>query len=122
MVTQEKIKEMSKKDPDRDDDDNDDVVRDHDLEGFITWKMLPPIITVVIAVGAVMASFYTSMSEFKVRDMEIGSKVQYLEQRIEKIEQNMSYRVNEGQADRRDLRNEVDTIKELLGKIEQRKR
>ena len=113
---------MARKDPDRDDDDDNDVVRDHDLEGFISWKMLPPIITVVIAVGAVLASFYTSMSDLKVRDMEIGSKVQYLEQRIEKIEENMSYRVNEGQNDRRDLRNELDSLKELLGRIEQRKR
>lgn len=114
---------MSRRDPDRDDhEDDDDFVRDHELGGFISWKMLPPLITVIIAVGAVLAGFYNSLTDFKVRDMEIGSKVQYLEQRVEKIEETISHRVGEGAADRKDLRSEVDSLKELLGKIEEQHR
>ena len=103
---------MTRRDPD---DDHDD---DHD-EGFITWKMIPPLVTVAIAIGAIIAGFYTSMSDLKVRDMEIGSKVQYLEQRVEKIEDVLNQRGRNIERDKEGIWNEIDTLKELLKRIDE---
>jgi hypothetical protein len=50
---------------------------------------VPPIITAIIAVGGLVAAYFMTIGEFKVKDMELQQKVMYLEQKVDHIEETM---------------------------------
>lgn len=109
MVTQEKVKEMARQNHDHDDDDDDGG-------GINLLSFLPHAITAVIAVCGIGVSLLWQLSDLKVRDMEIVTKLTYLEQRVEHIEDTISRRVSTTDADRKNLWEEVQGIKETLSK------
>ena len=82
---------------------------------------VPPIITAIIAVGGLVAAYFMTIGEFKVKDMELQQKVMYLEQKVEHIEETMDTikskletRIPVVDSDRQDLRREIDSLKQVI--------
>ena len=96
-----------------DEDDNDDG------GGWNLWNFIPHAITALVAVAGILMSLIWTLSDLKVRDMEMGTKITYLEQRVEHLEDSMSRRVSTTDADRANLWDEVKGIKDTLNSIEQ---
>lgn len=99
--------------------DNDTNDFEHDVGAAVT--RLPPVITVIIAVGGLVAAYFMTIGEFKVKDMEIQQRVIYLEQKVDHIEVTMDSiktkldaRIPVVDEDRQDLRKEIDNLKEVI--------
>jgi uncharacterized coiled-coil protein SlyX len=82
---------------------------------------LPPLITAILAVGGLVAAYFMTIGEFKVKDMEIQQRVIYLEQKVDHIEETMDTiknkldtRIPVVDSDRQDLRKEIDSLKEVI--------
>lgn len=82
---------------------------------------VPPIITAIIAVGGLVAAYFMTIGEFKVKDMELQQKVIYLEQKVDHIEETMDTiklkleaRIPVIDGERQDLRKEIDNLKQVL--------
>jgi peptidoglycan hydrolase CwlO-like protein len=82
---------------------------------------LPPVITTILAVGGLVAAYFMTIGEFKVKDMEIQQKVIYLEQKVDHIEETvdeikskLETRVPVVDSDRQDLRKEIDSLKQVI--------
>lgn len=82
---------------------------------------VPPIITAIIAVGGLVAAYFMTIGEFKVKDMELQQKVIYLEQKVDHIEETMDdikskleSRIPVVDGDRQDLRKEIDSLKQVI--------
>ncbi len=82
---------------------------------------VPPIITAIIAVGGLVAAYFMTIGEFKVKDMELQQKVLYLEQKVDHIEETMDdikskleARIPVVDGDRQDLRKEIDSLKQVI--------
>ena len=82
---------------------------------------VPPIITAIIAVGGLVAAYFMTIGEFKVKDMELQQRVQYLEQKVDHIEETMDdikskldARIPVVDGDRQDLRKEIDSLKQVI--------
>ena len=95
-------------------DDNDDVV------GGLLDKA-PHFITALIAVGGLIAAYFMTIGEFKVKDMELQQRVTYLEQKVDHIEETMDdikakleARIPVVDGDRQDLRKEIDSLKQVI--------
>lgn len=95
-------------------DDHDD-----DGDGLNLLNFIPHAVTALVAVCGIGVSLLWTLSDLKVRDMEMGTKLTYLEQRVEHLEDSMSRRVSTTDADRKNLWDEVQNIKDVLGSIEQ---
>ncbi|NDB61272.1 hypothetical protein EB001_22955, partial [bacterium] len=111
VVTQEKTKEMARENHNHDDDD--------DGGGWNMWNFIPHAITALVAVAGIIVSLLWTLSDLKVRDMEMGTKLTYLEQRVEHLEDSYSRRVSTTDADRKGLWNEVQNLKDMIGNIEE---
>lgn len=112
VVTQEKTKEMTRQNHDHDDDDDDGG-------GWNMWNFIPHAVTALVAVAGIIVSLLWTLSDLKVRDMEMGTKLTYLEQRVEHLEDSYSRRVSTTDADRKGLWNEVQNLKDMLNNIEE---
>lgn len=88
--------------------------------GAAVTKM-PPVITAILAVGGLVAAYFMTIGEFKVKDMELQQKVIYLEQKVDHIEETMDTikykleaRIPVVDGDRQDLRKEIDSLKQVI--------
>ncbi len=95
---------------------NDD---DDDVGGFM--EKVPHLITAIIAVGGLIAAYFMTIGDFKMKDLELSQKVVYLEQKVTHIEETvdaikskLETRVPVVDNDRQDLRREIDNLKEVL--------
>lgn len=95
------------------DDENEDV-------GAVMEKV-PHFITALIAIGGLIAAYFMTIGDFKIKDMELSQRVTYLEQKVEHIEETtdaikskLETRVPVMDNDRQDLRKEIDNLKEVL--------
>lgn len=91
-----------------------------DVVGAVATK-LPPMITAIIAVGGLVAAYFMTVGEFKVKDMELQQRVSYLEQKVDHIEETMDTiksklesRIPVVDGDRQDLRKEIDSLKQVI--------
>jgi len=82
---------------------------------------VPPIITAILAVGGLVAAYFMTIGEFKVKDMELQQRVMYLEQKVDHIEETMDTiksklesRIPVVDGDRQDLRKEIDSLKQVI--------
>lgn len=99
--------------------DNDTNDLDNVVGAAVT--RLPPMITAILAVGGLVAAYFMTIGEFKVKDMEIQQRVIYLEQKVDHIEETMDDIKNKLEtrapvvdADRQDLRKEIDSLKQVI--------
>jgi peptidoglycan hydrolase CwlO-like protein len=95
---------------------NDD---DNEVGGLV--EKVPHFITAVIAIGGLIAAYFMTIGDFKLKDMELQQKVTYLEQKVNHIEETvdsiktkLEARVPVVDADRQDLRKEIDSLREVL--------
>jgi hypothetical protein len=95
---------------------NDD---DDEVGGLV--EKVPHFITAVIAIGGLIAAYFMTIGDFKLKDMELQQKVSYLEQKVNHIEETvdtikskLEARVPVVDADRQDLRKEIDNLREVL--------
>ncbi len=95
-------------------DDNDDVVG-----GLI--ERVPHFITALIAVGGLIATYFMTIGDFRMKDLELQQRVTYIEQKVDHIEETMDSikakleaRVPVVDNDRQDLRREIDSLKEVI--------
>ena len=95
--------------------DNDD---DGDGDKWNMWNFLPHAVTALIAVAGVFISLLWTLSDLKVRDMEMGTKIVYLESRVQHIEDYLGQRANITDGDRKDLWRQIEDIKESVKDIE----
>lgn len=84
-------------------------------------ERVPHFITAIIAVGGLIAAYFMTIGEFKVKDMELQQRIGYLEQKVDHIEETMDHiktkleaRVPVVDADRQDLRKEIENLKEIF--------
>ena len=82
---------------------------------------LPPVITTILAVGGLVAAYFMTVGEFKVKDMELQQRVNYLEQKVDHIEETMDTikmkldsRIPVVDGERQDLRREIDSLKQVI--------
>jgi len=100
------------------DNDTNDL---NDAVGEIVTRNVPQFITAIIAVFGLVAAYFMTIGDMKVKDAEIQQKVTYLEQKVDHIESTMDTiknkleaRVPVVDADRQDLRRELDNLKDLI--------
>lgn len=95
---------------------NDD---DNEVGGLV--EKVPHFITAIIAVGGLIAAYFMTIGDFKLKDMELQQKVNYLEQKVNHIEETvdsiktkLEARIPVVDGDRQDLRKEIDSLREVL--------
>ena len=96
---------------------NDD---DENEVGAVVDK-IPHLITALIAIGGLIAAYFMTIGDFKMKDMELSQRVSFLEQKVERIEKTTDAIKNKLDArfpvvdeDRQDLRREIDNLKEVI--------
>lgn len=98
-----------------DDDDN-------EVGGII--EKVPQFVTAIIAVGGLVAAYFMTIGDFKIKDIELQQRVSYLEQKVDHVEQSLD--VIKGKldsrfplvdADRQNLRKEIDELREVLSQM-----
>lgn len=114
LHTWEDRKEMELTMSDKDTNDLENVV------GAAVTK-LPPVITTILAVGGLVAAYFMTIGEFKVKDMELQQRVVYLEQKVDHIEETMDTiksklenRIPVVDSDRQELKKEIDNLKQVI--------
>lgn len=87
---------------------------------------VPPFITAIIAVGGLIAAYFMTIGEFKVKDMELQQRMMYLEQKVEQIKSSLDTVQNRLEqrfpsidAERQQLKSEIDNLKEVLQQTRQ---
>mgnify|MGYP003351430528 CR=1 FL=1 len=87
--------------------------------GFI--EKVPQFVTAIIAVGGLVAAYFMTVGDFKIKDMELQQRVTYLEQKVDHIEESVDTIKNKLEAripvvdeDRQDLRKEIDSLKQVI--------
>lgn len=100
------------------DNDTNDL---NDAVGEIVTRNVPQFITAIIAVFGLVAAYFMTIGDMKVKDAEIQQKVTYLEQKVDRIETTMDVIKNKLESripvvdnDRQDLRKEIDSLREVL--------
>ena len=99
---------------DNDNDFNDEV-------GEIVTKNVPQFITAILAIFGIIAAYFMTIGDMKVKDMELQQRVVYLEQKVDHIEETMDTIKSKLEAripvvdnDRQDLRKEIDSLKQVI--------
>jgi len=94
---------------------------DDDNEVGAVIEKVPQFITALIAIGGLIAAYFMTIGDFKMKDMELQQRVTYLEQKVEHIEETtdaiktkLEARVLVMDNDRQDLRKEISNLKEFL--------
>lgn len=92
---------------------------DDDVGGLM--DKVPHLVTALIAVGGLIAAYFMTIGDFKMKDLELSQRVTYLEQKVNHIEETteaikskLDARVPVVDGDRQDLRREIDNLKEVL--------
>lgn len=100
---------------------SDKDTNDHDNDVGEVVEHLPHIVTVIIAIGGLVGAYFMTIGDFKLKDAELTQRVVYLEQKVnhideavEVIKNKLEARVPVVDADRQDLRKEMDSLKEIL--------
>ena len=100
---------------------SDKDTNDHDNDVGEVVEHLPHIVTVIIAIGGLVGAYFMTIGDFKLKDAELTQRVVYLEQKVNHIEESvdsiknkLEARVPVVDADRQDLRKEMDSLKEIL--------
>lgn len=82
---------------------------------------LPPLVTAILAVGGLVAAYFMTIGEFKVKDMELSQRVTYIEQKVNNLEETMDEiktkldsRIPLVDQDRQELHKEIEGLKEVL--------
>ena len=95
---------------------NDD---DNEVGGIV--EKVPHFITAVIAIGGLIAAYFMTIGDFKIKDMELQQKVMYLETKVNRIEETvdsikskLDARIPVVDSDRQDLRKEIDSLREVI--------
>ena len=95
---------------------------DNDVGGLM--DKAPHLITALIAVGGLIAAYFMTIGDFKMKDLELQQRVTYLEQKVnhieettEAIKEKLESRIPVVDGDRQDLRKEIDGLKEVLQQI-----
>jgi hypothetical protein len=93
---------------------------DDNAVGGIVEKV-PHFITAIIAVGGLIAAYFMTIGDFKMKDLELQQKVSYLETKVNHIEETvesikskLDARIPVVDGDRQDLRKEIDSLREVL--------
>jgi uncharacterized coiled-coil protein SlyX len=93
---------------------------DDDEVGGLMEKA-PHLVTAVIAVGGLIAAYFMTIGDFKMKDLELTQRVTYLETKVNHIEETVE--VIKGKldarfplvdADRERLHQELERLKEVL--------
>lgn len=97
--------------------DNDD-----DVGGLM--DKVPHLITALIAVGGLIATYFMTIGDFKMKDLELTQKVIYLEQKVNHIEEavdiiksKLDARAPLEDSDKEKLHKEIEGLKEILQQI-----
>lgn len=84
-------------------------------------EKVPHMITALIAVGGLIAAYFMTIGDFKMKDLELQQRMVYLEQKVERIDQSvesikgkLDARFPLADADRQNLRKEIDDLREVL--------
>ena len=84
-------------------------------------ERLPHIVTTIIAIGGLIAAYFMTVGDFKLKDAELSQRVTYIEQKVNRIEETMDTiknkldsRIPVVDGDRQDLRKEIDSLKEVI--------
>lgn len=92
---------------------------DDDVGGIM--DKVPHLVTAIIAVGGLIAAYFMTIGDFKMKDLELQQRVTYLEQKVNHIEETteviknkLDARIPVVDTDRTDLRKEIDSLKEVL--------
>lgn len=92
----------------------------NDVVGAAVTKV-PHFVTAIIAIGGLIATYFMTIGEFKVKDMELQQKVSYLEQKVDRIEETMDTikfklesRIPIVDGERQDLKKEIDSLKQVI--------
>lgn len=100
------------------DNDTNDL---NDAVGEIVTRNVPQFITAIIAIFGLVAAYFMTIGDMKVKDAEIQQKITYLEQKVDRVESTMDViknkletRIPVVDTDRQDLRKEIDSLKELI--------
>ena len=95
---------------------------DDDVGGFM--EKIPHVITAIIAVGGLIAAYFMTIGDFKMKDLELTQRVVYLETKVEHIEQSveaikgkLDSRFPLVDADRQNLRKEIDDLRDVLSQM-----
>lgn len=93
---------------------------DNAVGGFAINKV-PHLVTTLIAVGSLVAAYFMTIGDFKMKDAELTQKVMYLEQKVDRIEESvdsiktkLDSRIPVVDNDRTELRKEIEGLKEVL--------
>ena len=100
------------------DHDHNDEIGD-DGGGFNIINFLPHAITAIIAVCGIGVSLLWTISDLKVGDMELKTKVTYLESRVQHREDYLGPRKELTDNDMKSLWDEIVDIKKSLQNIEE---
>ena len=81
----------------------------------------PHLITAIVAVGGLIAAYFMTIGDMKVKDMELQQRVTYIEQKVNHIEETMDTiktkleaRIPVVDDDRQSLRKEIEGLKEVI--------
>ena len=92
-----------------------------DEVGEIVTRNVPQFITAILGICGIIAAYFMTIGDMKVKDMELQQRVTYLEQKVDHIEESVDTIKNKLEAripvvdeDRQDLRKEMDSLKEVL--------
>lgn len=90
-----------------------------EVGGFM--EKVPHFITALIAVGGLIAAYFMTIGDFKMKDMELQQRMTYIEQKVEHMEQSvetikgkLESRLPLVDADRQSLKKEIDELREVL--------
>lgn len=85
---------------------------------------VPQFITAIIAIGGLIATYFMTIGDFRMKDMELQQRMTYLEQKVEHIEQSVDVikgkldaRFPVVDADRQNLKREIDDLREVLSQM-----
>ena len=92
---------------------------EHEVGEIVT--RMPPIITAIVALCGLIAAYFMTIGEFKVKDMELSQRVQYIETKVNHLEETMDdikmkleRRIPVVDQDRDDLHREIEGLKEVI--------
>lgn len=92
---------------------------DNGVGGIV--EKVPHFITAIIAVGGLIAAYFMTIGDFKMKDLELNQRVVYLEQKVNHIEETvetikskLDARIPVVDGERQDLRKEIDNLREVL--------
>ena len=102
---------------------NKNTNEDDDDVGGIMDKA-PHLITALIAVGGLIATYFMTIGDFKMKDMELQQRVIYLEQKVNHIEESVEVikgkleaRIPLVDQDRQELHKEIEGLKDVLSQM-----